>query len=34
MDFSSIQTGHLSKGIYILKIHSEKGIATKKFTKE
>jgi len=34
MDFSSIQTGHLSKGIYILKIHSEKGVATKKFTKE
>ena len=34
MDFSSIQTGHLSKGIYILKIHSEKGISTKKFTKE
>lgn len=33
-DFSTIQTGHLSKGIYILKIHTEKGIATKKFTKE
>ncbi len=33
-DFNSIQIGHLSKGIYILKIQSKNGFASKKFTKE
>jgi len=33
-DFNSIQIGHLSKGIYILKIQSKNGYASKKFTKE
>ena len=33
-DFSTIQTGHLARGIYILKIFSENGFASKKFTKE
>ncbi len=33
-DFNAIQTQYLPRGIYILKIHSEKGVTAKKLTKE
>ncbi len=33
-DFHTIPTQHLPNGIYILKIHSEKAVTTKKFTRK